>query len=477
MPTFYDRHTLSALHQRYFFIFKISGIVLMILLLISVLSLPFPEYFLVMQQKHILATGLNIAIMVLLSALFLVYSLDNSPPDSTEIIFFHLILMTFLALYFEIIVWYTPLLQGHPRLAFLCATLSYFIAPFVCLLFWFYHISIGVLKTKLHQLLSYLVVLLMFVDIYRILTSSFSGHLFRLNEVGLPYSIHEEIAYNYPIFVTTSSLIFCLLKKLPIQKKFSLLLGALSPLVGIVLSANTYMPFTYPCFSCFLLLAYGTIQIERSIELIQHKQQIAEQNRELIESQTQIMLSQIQPHFIYNTLTAIHYLCDTDPAEAKNTIEHFALYLRGNMSSLQDTQLIPFEKELEHIKTYIWIEQKRFGDALTVYYDIRCTDFSLPALTLQPLVENAVQHGLINAEDDGIIHISTRQEDKSIIITIEDNGTGFEPSSGLEDERIHIGMENVRQRLMLQCGATLTVESSLGVGTTATVILPLNEEV
>lgn len=136
------------------------------------------------------------------------------------------------------------------------------------------------------------------------------------------------------------------------------------------------------------LLIYIAIQVELM-------QKIQKQNEELIKSRTAIMLSQIQPHFLYNTLSSIEYLCETgDPKQAGAAIGEFSEYLRGNMDSLAYDHPIPFERELSHVKLYLSLEEKSDGDRVHADFDIQTTAFLLPALTLQPIVENAVTHGV-----------------------------------------------------------------------------------
>ena len=131
-----------------------------------------------------------------------------------------------------------------------------------------------------------------------------------------------------------------------------------------------------------------------------HLQFVREHEDALVTGQrVQQMLSQIKPHFLHNALTLIIDLCDTAPQKAKEATVEFSRYLRGNMESIDRTGPISFEKELEHTKLYLDIEQMRFAGDLQVRYDIACTGFSLPALTVEPLAENAVRHGVREKPD------------------------------------------------------------------------------
>lgn len=199
--------------------------------------------------------------------------------------------------------------------------------------------------------------------------------------------------------------------------------------------------------------------------------------KELYEAKVSLMVSQIQPHFLYNSLTSIAMMCTKDPQTAKTATINFADYLRGNMNSLKERAPVPFERELEHLKKYLMLEQLRFGDMLNIEYDIQATDFKLPLLTVQPLVENAVKHGVGMKEDGGTVRISTRETESSFEVIITDDGVGFDTTQPPKDDgRTHVGMENVRQRLRDLCSAEVIIESEPGKGTTAKIIIPKERE-
>jgi len=202
------------------------------------------------------------------------------------------------------------------------------------------------------------------------------------------------------------------------------------------------------------------------------ERQAHEMESELQQNQISIMLSQIQPHFLYNSLTAIGMLCELDPPKAKTAVFTFAHYLRGNMDSLVENRLIPLEKEMEHVRHYLWLEEMRFGNRLKVEYDIQTTGFSLPALTIQPIVENAVRYGLMKRSAGGTVSIRVREEESCWRISVEDDGPGFDPSAHKQDGRSHTGIENVRRRLQAMCGGALSVETAPGAGTAAIIDIP-----
>ena len=202
---------------------------------------------------------------------------------------------------------------------------------------------------------------------------------------------------------------------------------------------------------------------------------LVENERELMQSHVSLAISQIQPHFLYNTLSTIAELCRKDSAMAEEVTNRFALYLRGNLEHMGDSFPVEFSKELKHVQTYLWIEKIRFQEELQVVYDIQTEDFIIPALTVQPLVENAVKHGMMGSENVCTITIRTKCVERGYQVIIEDDGCGFDPEQVKNDGRKHIGIESVRNRLKFMVGGILTVRSVIGKGTTVIIEIPGKE--
>ena len=199
--------------------------------------------------------------------------------------------------------------------------------------------------------------------------------------------------------------------------------------------------------------------------------------RELYEAKVAVMTSQIRPHFMYNALTSIAMMCTIDPAVAQEATVTFAKYLRENMDSLKQKAPVPFTRELDHLKKYLYIEKLRFADKLNIVYDIQATDFVIPQLSVQPLVENAVKHGVGAKKKGGTVTITSRETDTAYEVVIADDGVGFDTSAPKADDgRSHIGMDNTRTRLKEMCGGYLVIESTVGEGTTAKIVLPKDKQ-
>ena len=206
-----------------------------------------------------------------------------------------------------------------------------------------------------------------------------------------------------------------------------------------------------------------------------HLQFVREHEQALmLQQRVKIMMSQIQPHFLYNTLSTIQALCRIDPEKAFDTLEMFGTYLRQNLDSLDQPNLIPFRKELEHTQVYAEIEQIRFP-SIRLEYDIADDDFSVPPLTVQPLVENAIRHG-VRVRAQGLVEIATASDEKNHFITIRDNGKGFDPQADADPQKSHIGINNVRERIESMCGGSLHIDSQPDAGTTVTIRIPRGKE-
>lgn len=219
-------------------------------------------------------------------------------------------------------------------------------------------------------------------------------------------------------------------------------------------------------YAVAFLLYYLIIHVHISQQVNEEK------DIKLREQRLSMMLSQIQPHFLYNTLNTITALCRANPKLAEETTVKFSRYLRENMYNMETYDTHPFERELDHIKIYLEIEKLRFGDRLNVEYDIKSTDFHVPVLTLQPIVENAVKHGICKRLEGGTVKIETRKEGRDDIIIISDNGEGFEPETVLNDDREHIGIQNANERLKNTVKTEMEIYSLVGVGTRVTIVIP-----
>lgn len=245
-------------------------------------------------------------------------------------------------------------------------------------------------------------------------------------------------------------------------------------IAGVGSSILSYGTCTKGMF-CLIFVLFVFAAVKGVLADYQASARVQKLEQELQESRISIMLSQLQPHFLFNVLNSIYYLCGTQPETARKMIDKFSTYLRNNLDSLGQKEMVPFQKEFDHIQTYLELEKVRFDEELTVVYDIQADQFFLPVLTVQPLVENAVKHGITKKRGGGVLTVSTREKPGCYVITVADTGVGFDPEHYMDDGAPHVGIENVRARLEGMAGGILKITSSPGSGTTAVIIIPKKE--
>ncbi len=287
-------------------------------------------------------------------------------------------------------------------------------------------------------------------------------------------------------------LITCLIKECFCKKdkRNWLYIGAILPLVafGADLLMTALGIWQGGLISRYVFVALFVVTMVVVLRIIPHNINAAEKARELelqrsrleaekniVEAQLKdsrisIMLSQIQPHFIYNTLGTIERMCLKDPQKAFDLVRNFSLYLRGNFSELDSVAPIRFAEELKHVEYYVNIEKVRFPD-MNIEYDVEAKDFVLPALSVQPLVENAIKHGLMRLETGGTVVIRSYETTTHFCVEVKDDGVGFDTELPI-DEKKHVGLRNIRGRLKAMVNGELVLESKAGLGTKAVIMIP-----
>lgn len=261
------------------------------------------------------------------------------------------------------------------------------------------------------------------------------------------------------------------------RRMLLLLAYSIIPLLLIVVDQLFSLSFSYISLSLISTLIYMDVDIEQEQTMLKQEAMIALNEAEKNEMKLNLMMSQIQPHFLYNSLSTISYLCRVNPKDAEETVNDFSDYLAGNLNSINSKRPVPFEKELGHTKSYLKIQKRRFNERMQIEYDIEVKNFEIPALTLQPLVENAVRHGVEQRLDATIIRISTNETEDSYIVKIEDNGPGFDVNAKPSGDRPHIGINATRSRLTNMVNGRLDISSEIGRGTLAIVTIPKKPEV
>ena len=241
-------------------------------------------------------------------------------------------------------------------------------------------------------------------------------------------------------------------------------------LIGIV--PLTIALFIHLFVSVFMFLGFGLAICAFSMFVIIQSDQIDQnlrQQREIANQRANIMVLQMRPHFIHNTMTSIYYLCGQDPKKAQQVTLDFNTYLRKNFTAIASEDPVPFSEELEHTRAYLAVEQAQFEDQLFVDFDTPHITFLIPPLTLQPIVENAVKHGMDPDSEPLHISIRTRKTDSGNEIIVENTGSDFTPADNSEP---HLALQNIRQRLKMMCGGKLKVMPRDGGGTIVKVVIP-----
>ena len=268
---------------------------------------------------------------------------------------------------------------------------------------------------------------------------------------------YQFVMFAVVFFVTVLN------KKLKPREKAAFAFYCLLPLIAILLQ-NAFKGYAiaYASIIVAIEVLFFFVNVQKNIDLAKEE----EKNKE---AQIRIMLSQIQPHFVYNSLSAISTLIPLDPQKAQAAMDDFTEYLRRNIASLTETRLIPFETELKHIESYVALEKMRFNNRLTAVYDLKVKDFYVPPLSIQPIVENAIKHGILKKVEGGTLTLETYETPEAYVVVVTDDGVGFEMEGVDFASNEHFGMNNIRYRINKMCRGEIDVVSKPGKGTTVKV--------
>jgi sensor histidine kinase YesM len=243
---------------------------------------------------------------------------------------------------------------------------------------------------------------------------------------------------------------------------------------SILIGVGKYSDYKILKLSIFVFILYNLFLVVRMIVLA-FKSTIENKKLQNIVNfnEISIKISQIQPHFLYNSLNSIYYLCEKDPKKAQNAIKNFSEYLHGNLEFLSKSELVKIKDELSFVNKYLELEIMRYGDdKIKVVQEIENQEFKIPALIIQPLVENSIKHGLSKKTGGGTIFIKTVETDSDYTIMIEDDGVGFDMKNYNKDGKVHIGLDNVKSRIESLCDGEFVVESKIGEGTKIKIVIP-----
>ena len=411
----------------------------------------------------------NLLVCILGITIFFIHILDliikkNKRKDEVNLLIFFI----FTAVHFSLYLIFIFLKHFYPSDSLIIGgyTTFYIMNNLELLLLFFYTISYIPIskKVKKNVEITNITIFTIFIilDIINIFTHMFfgsrGGKYYRTD-----WMIISQI-YQFISFIMVYILTF-FNKKLSLTNKIAFSTYCVLPLLGIVLQI------------IFKGYAVGYLSIVISIEVLflfvnvkKNNDLIAEEKRNK-EMEVKIMMSQIQPHFIYNTLASISTLIKIDPDQAQKGLDQFTEYLRTNLSSINENNLIPFHDELSHIVTYLSLEKMRFNERIKVIYDIKVKDFLLPPLTVQPIVENAVKHGILKRIEGGTVEIKTYETNEHYIIEVNDDGVGFDINNITNFDTSHIGINNAKTRISSLCEGDIEINSEINKGTRVKIIL------
>ncbi len=335
------------------------------------------------------------------------------------------------------------------------------------------------IQKKAGKVLLTIMFVITLADIAIILSNNFGW--FFLKPMGNDYFEYTPLGIGVWITIVLCLTLYTVLSFFCVKDKrtrFFLILNKTGPTLWMIFEVLAYygMETSFGFLSNFS--TFLTLLLMFCFVYIEDNRRMAAQERELSSLRLNSLRAQINPHFVYNTLGTIADMCNTDPKEAEELIYEFSDYLRDNFSDVERQPVHYFSEEMKHVRHYLLIEQKRFPN-IGIEYDIKARDFMIPAMTLQPVIENSIKHGICaRRKSSGTIKISSEEREKDFLVTVEDDGVGFDTSpEALEnnDEKGHhhgIGLQNTRKRLEMICGGSLEINSTPGKGTKCYIILP-----
>ena len=350
---------------------------------------------------------------------------------------------------------------------------NYFFSMTLFLTLWLYQKRF-LEETAITRMVTVLISIGVIVYFIAILVNIFKPVLFLVTDEGI-YSddIEDHISILLGLLCLILLSVATLFSQLSRTRKLSFICCIFSPVLFSILSLNLDILISYVSVWGLVTLVFMMpiclIFFDANDEL---EKDNLRYEKEQVQLQVSAMISQMQPHFLYNSLAVIEALCEEDPGLAARAIGEFSEYLRENIDFADKSEPVSFSEELNHIKTYIWLEKLRFSNKLNIEFDISCTSFLVPALSVQPIVENAIKHGVCKKKDGGTVRISSFETGEHYIVSVVDDGTGFDITVYEDDGRKHLGIENTRYRIREMVGGSLTIESTPGKGTKVTIKIP-----
>ena len=409
----------------------------------------------------------NAAVCIIGIALLLIHTVDlfikkNKRKDENNLLVF----IVFTIFHFAAYLTFTIIKAHYTSNSLIIGfyTAFYIMNNIELLLFLNYTFSYILIKKKIKNIIYFIVsfgfAAFLILDIVNIFT-----HFFFYAENGVYVRTKTMfLSQGYQLMSFVIAFIITIFnKQLKVNEKIAFAIYCFLPLISIIIQ-NLLPGYAIAYLSIIIAIEvlFLFVNVKKNIALINE----AKRTKEV---EVKLMVSQIQPHFIYNTLSSISTLIKIDPEKAQKGLDDFTEYLRANLTSISQTGLTSFANELKHIETYLSLEKMRFDERLNVTFDIQVREFLVPPLTIQPIVENAVKHGILKRIEGGNITIKTYEDNDAYYVEIIDDGIGFIINDASLKNGDHVGLNNVKYRLATMCKGELIINSLVDKGTTAIV--------
>ncbi len=399
-----------------------------------------------------------LGVLILLIHIVNILLKKDRRKDENSLLYFFLFTMVHFATYFTFVL----IKQNYTSDALIITfyTIFYIMNNVELLLFYLYMSSYTKIHPKTKKVVGIINLVLFSIFVISDIVNIFT-HIYFTSIDGI-YTRAKLmiISQGYQFVMLVISFVLVVLNKgLNLREKIAFSLYCVLPFISIIIQNNVPgYAIAYATLLIAVEILFLFLNVEKNIKLKEEEEKLKDAN-------IKIMVSQIQPHFVYNTLSSISTLIPIDPNKAQKALDEFSDYLRMNFSTLTETKLVAFEDELKHIKTYVELEKMRFGNRLHVIYDIKTTDFKVPPLSIQPLVENAIKHGILKKVEGGAVALKTYENNDVFVVEVIDDGVGFDVDSIDFKNNKHIGLNNVKHRVTTMCKGRIRFESEIGKGT------------
>lgn len=295
--------------------------------------------------------------------------------------------------------------------------------------------------------------------------------------LSLTHDIAKVLLSSYilPIFASTIFSNVKLTRRVFFMSVIAILLSGVKIYFAGQLDSDMLMEIFVACFMflCSYLLAKVLIRYGND-----NLAALMDSNEEAMNNELAFLQAQIKPHFLYNAINTMVSFCYTDSEKAAKLLVNFSKYLRLIFDIDHKLMIVPLQREIEMIKAYVEIEKARFGELINVEYDIdpELLSLKIPSFSIQPLVENAIKHGLCKKASGGTVLISVKKSDGVIIMKVSDTGIGMSAEKldqlrNSESTNEGVGFFNVSRRIKSWKDAKLDIQSADGEGTTVTITI------